>query len=110
MTEERIKELAEAIEKELHSMLRERGYNGIRVQQFIAEHIRTVAAEAREEGIEEMRPGIEAVEGLINNSHGVDGLHLNGDIAPWDELRTGGVYMEWLGEFDHALEKLKENR
>ena len=69
-----------------------------------------IAAEARKEGIEEMRPGIEAVEGLIDNSHGVDGLHLNGDIAPWDELRTGGVYMEWLGEFDHALEKLKENR
>ena len=74
--------------------------------------LRAVATEAREkgrkEGIEEMRPGIEAVEGLINNSHGVDGLHLNGDIAPWDELRTGGVYMEWLREFDHALELLKE--
>jgi len=55
MDKERIKELAEAIEKELRSMLRERGYNGIRVQQFIAEHIRTVAAEAREEGIDEMR-------------------------------------------------------
>jgi len=50
MTEKRIKELAEAIEKELRSMLRETGC--IRVQQFIAEHIRTVAAEAREEGIE----------------------------------------------------------
>ena len=74
--------------------------------------ILVVAAEAREdgrkEGIEEMRPGIEAVEGLINNSHGVDGLHLNGDIAPWDELRTGGIYMEWLREFDRALERLKE--
>ena len=66
MTEERIKELAEAIEKELHSMLRERGYNGIRVQQFIAEHISTVAAKAREGGIDEMRDAV--IETLIQAS------------------------------------------
>ena len=48
--------------------------------------------------------GINAVADLIDNSTGVDGLHLNGDIAPWDELRTGGMFEEWLVDFDEALE------
>lgn len=47
--------------------------------------------------------GLKAVETLINESHGVDGLHLNGDVAPWDELRTGGSFGEWLNDFDTAL-------
>ena len=49
------------------------------------------------------RKGLEAVESLINESHGVSGLHLNGDLAPWDELRTGGRFEEWLIAFDDAL-------
>lgn len=48
--------------------------------------------------------GINAVADLIDNSSGVDGLHLNGDIAPWNELRTGGRFEEWLVAFDEALE------
>ena len=55
-----------------------------------------------------MRPGIQAVENLIASSEGVTGLHLNGDIAPWDELLTGGTYEEWLIDFDWAIERLKE--
>lgn len=51
--------------------------------------------------------GLLAVESLINESNGVTGLHLNGDVAPWDELRTGGRYEEWLYQFDDALEILK---
>ena len=47
--------------------------------------------------------GIKAVAGLMDNSSGVYGLHLNGDEAPWDELRTGGYMEEWLVEFDEAL-------
>ena len=49
------------------------------------------------------RKGLEAVESLINESHGVGGLHLNGDFAPWSELRTGGRFEEWLVAFDDAL-------
>ena len=48
--------------------------------------------------------GINAIADLIDNSTGVDGLHLNGDIAPWGELRTGGRFEEWLVDFDEALE------
>lgn len=48
--------------------------------------------------------GINAVANLMDNSTGVDGLHLNGDIAPWGELRTGGRFEGWLVDFDEALE------
>ena len=48
--------------------------------------------------------GINAAADLMDNSSGVDGLHLNGDIAPWNELRTGGRFEEWLVDFDEALE------
>jgi hypothetical protein len=47
--------------------------------------------------------GIKAAAGLMDNSSWVYGLHLNGDEAPWDELRTGGYMEEWLVEFDEAL-------
>lgn len=49
------------------------------------------------------RNGLEAVESLINESNGVGGLHLNGDFAPWSDLRTGGRFEEWLVAFDDAL-------
>jgi len=49
------------------------------------------------------RKGLEAVETLINDSHGVCGLHLNGDVAPWDELRACGRFGDWLQAFDDAL-------
>lgn len=38
----------------------------------------------------------ESVEVLMANSHGVAGLHLNGDIASWGELTEGGRFEEWL--------------
>lgn len=47
--------------------------------------------------------GILAVGDLIEESRGVDGLHLNGNVAEWGELRTGGMYEDWLSEFDEAL-------
>lgn len=49
------------------------------------------------------RLGLIAVGQLIDESRGVDGLHLNGDIATWEELRTGGRFEEWLLVFDAAL-------
>jgi hypothetical protein len=51
-----------------------------------------------------LKEGLRAVELLINESSGVDGLHMNGDTATWDELRKGGRYEEWLRDFDEALE------
>jgi len=35
--------------------------------------------------IEELLDGLEHI---INNSYGVDGWHLNGDVATWDELEV----------------------
>lgn len=51
--------------------------------------------------------GVLAVLDLIEESRGVEGLHLNGDVAPWDELRTGGRFNEWLYKFDEAAEIAK---
>ena len=33
---------------------------------------------------------------LMENSTGVAGLHLNGDVATWSELKEGGRFEEWL--------------
>lgn len=32
------------------------------------------------------------IDNLIDESEGVTGLHLNGDVAPWDELLPGGRF------------------
>lgn len=50
--------------------------------------------------IQQQEAAIDCVTELINNSNGVAGLHLNGDLAEWDELLLGGVHEEWLGDFD----------
>lgn len=44
---------------------------------------------------------IEDLRGLIEESEGVTGLHLNGAIAPWDELLPGGRF-ERLSTLDEA--------
>lgn len=51
-----------------------------------------------------MKKGLDAVEELINDSSGVAGLHQNGDIASWSELRTGGRFEAWLLAFDDGRE------
>ena len=51
------------------------------------------------------RKGLQAVDALIAESSGVDGLHQNGDVAPWSELQTGGRFEEWLRDFDSALKR-----
>lgn len=50
-----------------------------------------------------MKKGLLAVNGLISDSRGVAGLHLNGDIAPWESLMAGGEFEDWLKDFDAAL-------
>ena len=54
-----------------------------------------------------LHAGLRAAKGLMDESCGVYGLHLNGDPAPWDSLRTGGKYEEWLIEFDKAIQMCK---
>ena len=55
----------------------------------------------------ESRKGLNSVVDLINDSHGVTGLHLNGDVAQWEELRTGGRFEDWLIDFDAAIKESK---
>ena len=55
-----------------------------------------------------MRDGIEAVRMLIDESRGVSGLHLSGEIALWETLETGGQFEEWLKKFNDAEQALKE--
>lgn len=82
--------LQHGLGKSLEVALRER-------EEVLAERD-TIRAE-----LERARAGLAAVEALIDESRGVDGLHRNGDLATWDELRTGGRYEEWLRDFDAAL-------
>ena len=56
-----------------------------------------------ESEIKALKAGLLAMEGLINESNGVIGLHLNGDVAIWSELREGGHLEDWLIDFDKAL-------
>jgi predicted RNase H-like nuclease (RuvC/YqgF family) len=57
---------------------------------------------AAKEYAERLREALEEVSGLINESSGVYGLHLNGDPSPWEELLPGGKF-EWLASFDEAI-------
>ena len=59
--------------------------------------------------IQVLEAGLKAVESLINESHGVDGLHLNGDCAPWEEIRQGGRFESWLVDFDIALAEIQKS-
>ena len=54
---------------------------------------------------EALRKGLDAVQELINHSNGVTGLHLNGAVAPWEELLAGGRFEEWLVDFSAAIAK-----
>ena len=56
----------------------------------------------RDREIARLKAGVTAVQSLINESQGVAGLHLNGDLAPWDELLAGGRFEEWLRDFSEA--------
>jgi len=64
-------------------------------------HIHAENVRLREEN-EKLRAGIAAVRALIDNSYGVDGLHLNGEAAPWASLEEHGNYEDWLIAFNEA--------
>ena len=73
---------------------------------------RAIDAERRLAALENMvfllAKGLVSVKNLIKESSGVSGLHLNGDIASWDELRTGGRFEEWLLDFDKSLAAIEQ--
>lgn len=71
---------------------------------LIAEQAAEIARLTKE--LKEARKGLKAIETLIQDSEGVAGLHLNGDVAPWHELRTGGRFESWLLDFDAAISKI----
>lgn len=68
-------------------------------------YFKTVATEMKtlRTTLEAARKGLEAVNDLISESTGVIGLHLNGDVAEWRDLQTGGRFEVWLQDFDSAL-------
>lgn len=68
-------------------------------KQELIDIVKTISEENRH-----LKAGINAVNELIENSVGVAGLHMNGDIASWGSLRTGGRFEEWLADFDAAAE------
>lgn len=77
---------------------------GFRVTVLRSDLRAILAAVARgQEALERLAAGLLAVESLVNESHGVSGLHLNGDVADWESLRTGGRFEEWLLAFDAAI-------
>lgn len=56
----------------------------------------------------ELEEGIRSVSELITNSHGVQGLHLNGDMTPWKELLEGGRFEPWLLSFSRAMKLIEK--
>lgn len=47
------------------------------------------------------------VDELMFDSAGVAGLHLNGDVAPWEDLVEGGRFEEWLSGLEDLRRALK---
>jgi hypothetical protein len=45
---------------------------------------------------------LDDLDALVDNSEGVAGLHLNGDVASWESLREGGRFETWLMRMDEA--------
>ena len=53
------------------------------------------------------REALGEVQDLIGESHGVYGLHLNGDESPWGDLEQGGRF-ERLTSLNEALAAINE--
>ena len=58
------------------------------------------------------RAALGEVQDLIGESHGVYGLHLNGDESPWGELEQGGRFerLTLLNEALAAIDEVLEGR
>lgn len=60
----------------------------------------------RDREIERLKMALEEVATLIDNSQGVVGLHMKGNIAMRDDLLLGGRYEEWLGFYDQVSKEI----
>jgi len=65
---------------------------------------RTSLARSFDKATADLRELPKSLTGLIAESDGVAGLHLNGDDAPWGSLMDEGEFGDWLGrEFTDTL-------
>lgn len=85
------------------------GFPDKSIEAFVKEAIKE--SEDKDKVIAELKQGLIAVRELINESRGVEGLHLNGEVATWDSLESGGQFEEWLTGFNIAEDLLtKDNK
>jgi hypothetical protein len=73
---------------------------------YILEHYEYI--KGLHERIDELEEVLRSFSTLIDESQGVAGLHLNGEIAPWGELLGGGRYEEWLIDFTEAMSSISD--
>ena len=52
-------------------------------------------AQALKEKVKKQQEVIERMAFITRNSHGVEGWHLNGDMAPWEELIEQRDLVHW---------------
>jgi len=58
--------------------------------------------------VERLRRGLSAVRVLMDESYGVAGLHLDGELAEWGSLEAGGHFEGWLIDFNEAEETARK--
>ena len=58
-------------------------------------------SKAAPELLEALSELVVEINQLVSESRGVAGLHLNGDVAAWEEILPGGRF-EWLGSLERA--------
>lgn len=56
------------------------------------------AAKSRDKRIGKVESAIRGLLELVDGSRGLDGWHLNGDTATWDEFEEPGIAREALGD------------
>lgn len=60
----------------------------------------------RDKEIHRLRLAMKDIAILIDNSQGVAGLHLNGDVAKWSDLLIGGRFEEWLSFWQEVYNEI----
>lgn len=81
------------------------GFRGTRYEAILAWNYRATPPgyEMVPEGtMKAIAKALACFDDLTQQSSGVSGLHLNGDLALWDELLHGGQYESWTNDI-HAL-------
>ena len=90
-------DLRSIIDPEMMSELLDRGLNFYGELKVMPDIIADRIAQLEQQR-DELLAALEAVQAVANNSDGVAGWHMNGDIAKWDDL---------LPEIDNAVTSVK---